>query len=257
MKKTSEFQWKLPADYLIRIIPALIFLQKRNFREDSAQVFKSTHIKIETKGTTNLPAKGPALFLVNHFSAPGFSALWLAMSMAATCPTDITWAMTDAWTFPKRRFRKLARAISHFILSRIAKVYGFFTFQPISEDPTDVIEQALAVRRILHFARDHPESILSIAPEGRDTPDGTLGNPPPGAGLLINAFAKLNYRLIPVGFYATSESCHLNFGKPIGLKIKRSLEKDEIDRQMSQRVMESIGELLPEKLRNKKSKEHS
>ena len=103
MKKEIEFQWKLPSDFLLRIIPALVFLRKRNFREDSIKVFKSSQIRIDKKGANNIPAKGPVLFLVNHFSAPGFSSLWIAMSMAAACPGDIIWAMTDAWTFPKRR----------------------------------------------------------------------------------------------------------------------------------------------------------
>lgn len=257
MNKPDYFQWKLPADYLFRIIPALIFQLKRNFREDSIRVLKASQINIESSGVNRLPTKGPVLYLVNHFSAPGFSALWLAMSMAATVPADITWTMTDAWTFPKRRFRKLARNISRIILTRIAKTYGFITFQPISEDPTVVIEQALAIRRIIHFAKDHPQSVLSIAPEGRDTNDGTLGNPPPNAGLLINAIAKLNYKLIPVGFYASEDTCHLNFGKPISLKSYNGRNKDEIDRKVSQKVMQSIRDLLPMNTGNKKSKEQS
>jgi len=245
MKKEIEFSWKLPADFMVQIIPALIFLKKRNFRDDSIKVFNSTKIKIDSKGANNIPAKGPVLFLVNHFSAPGFSVLWLAMSMAATCPKNITWAMTDAWTFPKHRIRKLAREISHVILTRIAKVYGFFPFQPIADEPINVIEQSLAVRRILYFARDHPESMLGIAPEGRDNEWGKLGIPPRGAGLLINAFTKLNYKLIPVGFYATPEVCHLNFGKPLVLNIGKSLEKDEIDRQTRRKVMHAIKDMLP------------
>jgi len=257
MKNDTVFKWNLPADYLLRIIPALIFLKKRNFWEDSIQVLKSGHIKIDLRGSEYIPKEGPVLFLVNHYSAPEFSALWIAMSLSAICPKNITWVMTDAWTFPKRKFRKLAREISHFILTRIAKVYGFFTFQPVSDDPTNVIEQALSIRRILHFARDHPDSMVSIAPEGRDMVDGTLGNPPPGAGLLIKAFTKVAYRLLPVGFYATPGTCHLNFGKPLLLNIRKTLKKDEIDQQVNQKVMQSIGELLPEKLRNKKIEEKS
>jgi hypothetical protein len=82
-----------------------------------------------------------------------------------------------------------------------------------------------------------------------------LGNPPPGAGLLINTLVKMNYRLFPVGFYATAETCHLNFGKPLKLNIRKYLDNDKIDRKVSQRVMQSIAELVPESLRDKSTKE--
>jgi 1-acyl-sn-glycerol-3-phosphate acyltransferase len=246
MKRQVAFQWKLPTDYLLKIIPSLIFMQKRDFSRDSKEALRSARIKIEIIGRPNIPKKGPVLFLINHFSTPGFSALWLAMSLSASCPGKIIWTMTDAWTFPNRKFRKLFRAASHLVLARIAKVYGFFTFQPISPDPIDIMEQALSVRRILHFAKAHPNSFFSIAPEGRDTPNGNLGNPPPGAGLLIKAFMKLSYCLIPVSFYAASGTCHLNFGKSLSIKLDNILTKEEMDRQISATIMKAIAKLLPD-----------
>jgi 1-acyl-sn-glycerol-3-phosphate acyltransferase len=257
MKKEKPFRWRLPADYLFKMIPALIFMQKRNFRQDSIEILKSSRIQIDISGKSNIAKDGPVLFLVNHYSAPGFNALWMAISITAICPQNITWTMTDAWTFPNRRFRKIARALSHILLTRISKVYGFFTFQPISPEPINIMEQALSVRRILHFARDHPKSMLCIAPEGRDSLDGKLGNPPKGAGLLIKAFTDLQYHLIPVGFSATPGICHLNYGEPIYANIRNSLSKEEIDLQISKTVMKSIAELLPEKFRNHETKEHS
>lgn len=209
-------------------------------------MFHQARVRILASGMHNIPRKGPVLFLVNHFSSPGFSVLWLAMALSTVCPKDTTWVMTDAWTFPGRVFRKPARSMSHILLTRIAKVYGFFPFQPVSPDPVNIIEQALSVRKILSFLKIHPQTRLCLAPEGQDSQDTKLGFPPKGSGLFIKAISDLGYPLIPVGFYSTPGTCHIRFGEAIHLKLDQSSTKIETDWKIRQQVIKSIGNLLPD-----------
>ncbi len=43
------------------------------------------------------PRQG-VLITVNHYSSPGFQALWIATLISAILPLDIHWVMTAGWT---------------------------------------------------------------------------------------------------------------------------------------------------------------
>lgn len=131
----------------------------------------------------------------------------------------------------------------------MARVYGFTAMPPMPPRPQDVERRAAAVRRLLAFARSHPQAVLALAPEGGDRPDGALVMPPSGAGRFLEQLARLGFPLQPVGIFEQAGRLCLNFGQPYTLALPPNLSANERDRIASRLVMERIAALLPEDLR--------
>jgi hypothetical protein len=124
-------------------------------------------------------------------------------------------------------------------------VYGFFRFPPITDEPSNTLEQAIALRRVFHFIRGHPDAVFAIAPEGRDSLHERVGIPPPGAGLFIKTLFDQGFKLIPLGFNANQKEILLNFGNPLDLKISPNLSKEDLDLTIREQVKQAIEASLP------------
>ncbi len=105
--------------------------------------------------------------------------------------------------------------------------------------PQDVKARARSVRRVLAFARTHPQAILGLAPEGGDQPGGLLNWPPAGAGRFILLLAEQGFPLLPVGCFEEDGAFCLHFGEPYRLQIPAGLPSKEKDRAAAEIVMQS------------------
>lgn len=227
----------------------VFFDGRRSFAEDARACLKCLQPPLRLLGQEHVPVGGPALIVVNHYHRPGFDAWWIALAIASVVPVEMHWTMTDELTFPGKRYSALGRAGSRWLLGRLAHIYGFTSMPPMPPRPGDVTRRALAVRRLLTYARDHPAAVLGLAPEGMDMPGGQLSWPPAGAGRLIASLSDLGFPVTPVGAYEQCGAFWLHFGPAFRLQVPAALPAEEKDRFVARTVMTAIARQLPEPLR--------
>jgi 1-acyl-sn-glycerol-3-phosphate acyltransferase len=215
----------------------------RSFQIDARMAVGRLSPPLQILNPENIPSRGPALLLANHYSRPGFPAWWIALAISAAVPLEIHWLMTDAWTFLGR-----LTPLSHWILTRIAQVYGFTTVPPMPPRPKDLEMRARSVRRVIEFARS-PGALIALAPEGRDHPGGILGPLPPGAGRFIEKLAVHLQPILPVGVYEEDQSLCLRFGPPVVWPALQNESAEIRDRAIGWQVMVAIARQLPPDLR--------
>jgi hypothetical protein len=113
-----------------------------------------------------------------------------------------------------------------------------------------VVARARSVRRTLEFARQHPQAILGLAPEGGDNPPaGALARPASGAGRFLLLLAGLGFEIVPVGAYEETGEFRLHFGPAYRLSVPDGLSTHEKDLAASETVIRAIATQLPERLR--------
>lgn len=238
-----------PRQVLLGLGRQIIFGGRRSFRADACACLSRLTPPLQVYGAAHIPARGPALITVNHYYRPGFKAWWIALAIATAVPAEMHWAMTGELTFPGKWYAGPGRAGSRWLLRRLADLYGFTTMPPMPPRPRDEAARALAVRRVLEHARQHPAAILGLAPEGMDMPGGVLNWPPAGVGRFIALLAGLGFPIIPVGAYEQDGAFCLRFGPAYGLELAGGLPAAEKDRLVARRVMAAIAAQLPPPLR--------
>jgi len=117
---------------------------------------------------------------------------------------------------------------------------------PMPPDPLQVEERARAVRRALSLARQG--AMIGLAPEGRDSSDGGLTDPPAGAGRFLLLLTEASLPILPVGVAEKDGILTVSFGEPFTLQAQVGLGKREQDRRVGETVMVAIGKLLPPEL---------
>lgn len=239
--------------YPPRLAPGLIgnvlFGGKRSFRRDGLACAERINPPLRVLNKENIPQGGPCLITFNHYYRPGFSAWWMAIALAAAVPADIHFVMTGELTFPGKWYAALGMAGSRWLLKRFSRIYGFTSMPPMPPRPGDVKARARSVRRALIYAKNHPQAILGLAPEGGDQAGGLLNRPPAGAGRFTILLADHGFPCLPVGCFEEAGMFCLSFGPPYRLQVKRGLSADEKDRESAQTVMSAIAAQLPERLR--------
>jgi 1-acyl-sn-glycerol-3-phosphate acyltransferase len=221
--------------------------KKRNFLSDSRKVLKKQHEKVLYQGLNHIPQSGPFLVVMNHYTRSGLSVIWAVLAVSAALPAALLWLMTSAWTNRQPGWDALRERITKKIFHRLADMYGFITAPPMPPVDAELQERAASVRRLMEVLRHNMDTILCLAPEGRDFPGGVLGSPPPGTGRLVLQAAKYLQRVLPVGVYAQEGVLVVHFGAHYTLADM--LPADASDQEISARLMGSIAALLPANLR--------
>lgn len=238
-----------PRRILLGLAGQILLGGRRSFRADACACLARLTPPLQVHGAGHIPAHGPALITVNHYHRPGFGAWWIALAIASVVPVEMHWTMTGELTYPGKWYAPMGRVVSRRLLGRAAAIYGFTAMPPMPPRPADVTPRALAVRRVLRYARQHPTAILGLAPEGMDMPHGVLSWPPEGAGRLVSLLAGLGFSITPVGAYEQDGAFCLHFGPAYVLQLPPGLPAPEKDRRATEIVMRAIAALLPLPLR--------
>ena len=247
---TGDFpQYSYPGGMVAGLAFDFLFLRAHSFREDGVACMERLKPSLVVLGTENIPQNGPCLLTFNHYFRPGFNAWWMSLALAATIPAEVHFVMTGELTFPGKWYASIGMAGSRWLLKRFSRIYGFTTMPPMPPRPQDVKARARSVRRVLMFARFHPQAVLGLAPEGGDQPGGLLNMPPAGAGRFIALLAEQGFPILPVGCYEEAGVFCLRFGQAYHLKIRGRLTSKEKDVAVARSVMQKIAPLLPERLR--------
>jgi 1-acyl-sn-glycerol-3-phosphate acyltransferase len=197
-----------------------------------------------------IPAEGSFVVVTNHYCRQGLGVWWgillVGQAIAHRRLGEVRWVMTNQWTYQDPIRSRLVMPLTGWLFHRIARSYGFVSMPPMPPNPSQVEERAQAVRRALSLAQGG--AIIGLAPEGRESGDGSLIDPPVGAGRFLILLARAGLPILPVGVAERNGTLTASFGEPLTLKAQPGLEKRQQDRRTGERVMVAIGKLLPPKL---------
>jgi hypothetical protein len=247
-------------DYAVpcRLAPAiaasLVLGRRRVFSVDARRMVRSfrPHPRIEDTG--HIPPAGPFVLVTNHYYKPGYHAWWGVAAIAATIAErrvdspEMVWMLANRWTYSNAFQSRVVTPLTHWVFARLARTYEFISTPPMPRQEKYTEEGAQSVRRILALydapvGREAPA--IGVVPEGRDSEDGGLIEPPLGAGRLLLHLARRGLSLLPVGVAEIDGFLTLRFGPVFVLNPWPGLDKDERDRRASAQVMLAIGRLLP------------
>jgi hypothetical protein len=246
---TGDFpQYSYPSGMVAGLTVDFLLRRAHSFREDGIACMERLKPSLQVQGGPTIPRIGPYLLTFNHYYRSGFNAWWMALALAATVPVEIHFVMTGELTFPGQWYAPLGMAGSHWLLKRFSLIYGFTTMPPMPPRPQDLQARARSVRRVLAYARSHPQAILGLAPEGGDQPGGLLNMPPAGAGRFTLLLAEQGFPIVPVGCFEEAGALCLRFGERYHLQIPAGLTSKEKDCAAAGSVMRRIAPLLPERL---------
>lgn len=242
-------RYSYPSHLALKFIADVLFGGQRSFRRDGQLCIERLVPPLRVLGEENIPQSGPCLLTFNHYYRLGFNAWWMALALAATLPVDVHFVMTGELTFPGKWYAPLGMVGSRWLLLRFSKIYGFTTMPPMPPREKDVAERARSVRATIAFARQYPQAVLGLAPEGGDQPGGLLNWPSSGAGRFVLLLAEQGFPVLPVGAFEENGEFCLRFGAAYWLQVPRGLSPDEKDNCTAQTVMTAIAAQLPPRLR--------
>jgi hypothetical protein len=241
--------YSYPSHLALNFIANVLFGGHRSFHRDGQLCIERLEPSLRLYGGENIPQSGPCLITFNHYYRPGFNAWWMALGIAALVPVEMHWVMTGELTFPGMWYAPLGMAGSRWLLKRISHIYGHTTMPPMPPRLRDVEPRARSVRETLKFARQNPQAILGLAPEGGDQPGGLLNWPASGAGRFVLLLAEQGFPVLPVGAFEENGEFCLRFGAAYRLQVPRHLNPDKKDRAVAQTFMSAIAAQLPARLR--------
>jgi len=221
-RKIESPTYQLPRWLAIRVIGSVLFLRRRSIAQDSQKAAKGIQPPPTLQGLEHIPQEGPCLVVCNHYSRPGFAAWWLVLGISAIVaayrhpPADpmIHWVITNAWTFPKSRWRhQVLTPLSRWAFTRVATIYDFISMPPMPPNPADTVARVVAVRGTLRLAHRLVSTggMLGLAPEGMDHTRG-LGPLPSGAGGFIALLVEAGLPILPVGVSEKNGCMFISFG---------------------------------------------
>jgi hypothetical protein len=238
-------KYGIPSGVVVGLAFATLLGLRRSFREDAIRCIGRLEPPLQVLGKEYIPQNGPCVLTVNHYHRPRFGAQWLALAIGACVPLEMHWVITGELTY----LGKLGSPVSRWVLACIARAYGFTSMPPMPPRPQDLEARAGSVRKVLEYARRHPDFVLGMAPEGVDQAEGKLSEPAPGAGRFGLLLAGSGSAFVPVGAYEADGALCLSFGPAYQLSVLSDLSTDKKDRIAAEVMMKKIAALLPETLR--------
>jgi hypothetical protein len=241
--------YKIPKSVLADLAFAALLGRKRRFRAHAVRMMLGIQPPPRVLDEENMPCAGPGIITMNHYHSQALWPPWLASAISALVPVDIHWVMAAGWTDPRRWLDRYKRALSGWVLTRLARVYRFSTMPPMPPSPDEVAQRTASIMRLMSYVRSHPQTLVGMAPEGGDQPGAVLNLPPSGFGKLALAFSRMDIPFYPVGVYEEEGNFYLRFGPSYRLDVEPGLSREQQDLLARRRVMDHIAVCLPARLR--------
>ncbi|MGE5224108.1 MAG: hypothetical protein ACM3PY_16835 [Omnitrophica WOR_2 bacterium] len=257
MKTDMPPQYPFPWKVLSRLVFAILTQNRLPFQAEARRAAALLPEPIQVYGKENIPAHGPCVLTINHYTRPGFSSWWQVLSVSSVVPAPIRWITAEAWTGPDWLYTHTVTPATFWAFRQMERTYNFFSMPPMPPRPQDLERRANAVRQVLKYASRNPQAMIGMAPEGQDEYQGVLQWPPEGTGRFLLHLAKAGLQLIPIGIFEEEDCLCLHFGQAYSLSVSPGLPVFETDLQARRSVMEHIAAVLPESLRGEFGKEDS
>jgi len=252
--QVPSLRYRYPVSLVLRTGCSILLGRRRCFPGDAAQLYRTIVPSPRVEGLQWVPRSGGLVIAFNHYSSRSFASWWNAIaitgalgSVRSLAPDEGVWLMAGAWTYPDPVRQRVVTPLTKRAFARVARVYGFVAMPPMPPRPQEVEARAQAVRRALAIASRAQPPVIGISPEGRDSPDASLIEPPPGAGRFLLLLAA-SLPILPVGVYEEGAQLVVRFGLPFALQAPPGLTPGERDAWASERVMLAIGRQLPPRL---------
>jgi hypothetical protein len=244
--------YRVPRLLLLSFGLYLLVGRRRSFVRDSRLVLAANPHPRTIIDATHIPASGPFVLVMNHFSRPGLRPYHCAMivtnTVAAARPgqPDIRWAFTSEYLGRRIGPVPIPLALIRWTFRRVAHVYGFVV---IPRREHLVLERAASLRRFVRLLRDG--SPVGLTPEGATAgAHGTLVEPPPGSGSFVGSLTSSGVPLLPVGIYEDARTLNVRFGRAESFTSPRAgRPRNEHDGEARAEMMTAIGALLPPEYR--------
>lgn len=91
--------YPLPWRIALPLVWDALRAQPRSFQADARYAVERLSPPLKILNPENIPARGPALLLCNHYTRPGLPAWWIPLSISAAVPLEIHWMITNALTY--------------------------------------------------------------------------------------------------------------------------------------------------------------
>lgn len=244
----TPVRYPIPWHVGLKLVAAVLLHQKRDFYADAQRLWADFPAPVEVIGTENIPSSKPFLLTTNHYTRPGFDAWWWVIALTALSGGPVHWIITAAWTFPNQFWGPVLSPLTWPVFRQVARVYDFITMPPMPPRPQEVALRAQAVRQSLALARRDSQAILGLAPEGRDSPDQALQQPPPGLGRFMALLVQSGRPVLPAAVYESGGKLVIRFGPAYTLDCRSDLPPEERDSLISEAIMRRIASLLPDRL---------
>lgn len=245
--------WRALSPVFALVLPWDVLKGKsRSFGADAARLLGILCPQPKVEHADLIPPEGPFVVVMNHYCRPGLGVWWgvfligQAIAQRRAEPGEVHWIMTNGWTYQDPIRSRLVTPLTRWLFYRIARSYGFVPMPPMPPNPSQVEERAQAVRRALSLARGG--AMIGLAPEGLDSGDGGLIDPPAGVGRFLLLLAKAGLPVLPVGVAEKNGTLTVSFGEPFALEAQPGLKKRQQDWRAGETVMVAIGKLLPSEL---------
>lgn len=219
--------------------------RSRSFKADAQRLCAQVRPGIHYGGLENIDLPRPFVVTANHYARPGFSTAWIALSLSAVLPAEVTWIMSNQWLFEGNPLAFILRPLMRFVLKSINDTYSFVPMPTMISGYSTPQERTVGVREAIRRMRENPRCILGITPEGMDSPDGGLALPPAGVGRFLLHLQQMGATLLPASINEEQGILCVRFGKSYQLKPPSGLPPAEVDIAIRKTVMGKIAELIP------------
>jgi hypothetical protein len=239
--------YRLPLRHLPLFAADLLLGRRRSFVRDARLVLKANEChERRVDGLGHVPCIGPFILVMNHFSRRGLRPYHCAMAVNDAVArrrigprqSYICWAFTSEYVGLHIGPLPVPRSFLRWLFRRVALVYGFVII-PRREEL--MMGRAAALRALRRAAMRTP---IGLTPEGLAS-SGKLVRPPAGSGLFLAKISRGDVPLLPVGLWEDDGALRIRFGPPFLLGILSDVPRAEQDRGARDRIMMSIGRLLP------------
>ncbi len=249
-------RYPLPVGRLILPLLHVFLDHPSSVSQDAALLLDGIRPVLSVSGEDNIPTQTPFVLVMNHYDRPGLGAWWgpvlvlHTIAVHRTCePRQVHMMMAREWWYPPGLGRMFKQPLTRWFFGHLSKTYGLVLLPPVVPGDTFRGEGTLAVRRALTLTRSNSPQLVGLAPEGRTGEQGSLCEPPKGAGLFILALTHDSIPCLPVGIFEDEDAAlTVEFGKPFVLHADRRQSRADQDRHASCTVMVQVGKLLPERM---------
>jgi hypothetical protein len=167
--RLQQVSYGVPLSTVVRVVYASLRHQQRDPWHDTRYLAARMKPRPLVTGLDHVPASGPCVILPNHYERRdhvwvGWGAIVItaALSQRRAAASRVHWVMTSTWQDCYLGPRRIPPDRLHWLLRRLAQVYGLI-LMPTA--PQEVLGRGEALRAVLRALRDPRGHIVAFHPE--------------------------------------------------------------------------------------------